>query len=108
MDLSAMMEDGIPHVPDDDRQTVRPDVRMCLIEYLVLRSMLVEGEQDAAAVTLFLGAGEELTVGEGAGAALPETVVGFQVQSVVTVELGDVFLTFAHLLASLDDNRFEP
>ncbi len=104
VDLASHLQDGLSHVPDDDGQTVRPDMRMSLIENLILCTMQVKEVQDSTDIPFLMRTGIEFPVREGAGTAFAEAVVALWVQTLVAVKGSDVFLSFGDRFATLYDN----
>ena len=76
-------------------------MRMGVEQYLVGGAVHVEYFEHLAVIAALLRPGEQLAVGECAGSALSETVVGVFVEPQITVEGGYVAFALGHLLASL-------
>ena len=87
---AARIDDRLPDVLHDARQTVGADMRMRLVEYFGRRAVEHERLQRLVIVAALLAAREELAVGEGPGPALAESVVRIGIDGTVAVDLRDV------------------
>jgi len=73
--LSTGFPDGISNSSDYSGQSVRSQVRMCLIQYCRISSVQYQQFQHAPVVAPLFGSCIELAVGKGACATLTETVI---------------------------------
>ena len=102
-DLSAAGEDIPADGLDHARQHVRADVGLGVIEHVLPGTVLIELAQhkgDAAVV----GAGVQLAVGKGAGAALAELDVVFSVQRAAGAKALDCRDAGVHVPSALEYN----
>ena len=91
-DLASGLNDRPADIADDARQAVGTDVRMGLVEDLGTGAVEYERAERLVVIAALLAACEQLSVGEGSGAALPEGVIRIGIDGPVAVDLGDVDL----------------
>ena len=92
------------HGLDYRGQTVAADMGMGVNPYHGVRAEVGEGLEDSPHIAPFVGAGVELAVGECAGSALAEAVVGVGIEAAGAGDGGYIVLAFVDVLAPLEDN----
>ena len=105
---AARIDDRLPDVLHDARQTVGADMRMRLVEYFGRRAVEHERLQRLVIVAALLAAREELAIGEGPGPALAESVVRIGIDGTVAVDLRDVALAGRNIAAALQNHGPQP
>ena len=106
--LAAAVGDRAADVAEDVGEFVGADVGVRLVEDRGVGAVVYERLQRLVVVSALLAAGEELAVGEGAGAALAEGVVRIGIDRLAAVDAGDVALAGRDVAPPFEEDRAEP
>ena len=101
MHFAAALKNGVAHVLDDAGQLVGADVRMGVHQDGGGSTVLAEDVEYLVHIAALLAAGVELAVGVGSRTTFAEAVVRLRVHGLGAADLCQVFLTLAHVLATL-------
>jgi hypothetical protein len=106
--LGAGRPEVLAHAGDHAREAVGADVRASVDEDLRRGAVAGERAQDGVDRAALAGAGVELAVREGAGAAFAVAIVALRVELAALAEAGEVVAAGSDGFASLEHERADP
>ena len=106
--LTSTFNNRIAHILYHPWQLVRADMRMGIYQNGRRSTMLAEYIEYLVHIPALLASGIQLSVRVCTGSSFTETVVRFWVYPMLSADLCQVFLTFAHILTTLHDDRTQP
>ena len=108
MDFSAQRQNFLPDGRHHPFQNVRPDVRLCLVQYLLRRAVLHKLLQDKPVLAgLVLHHGIELSVRKCTGAALAKLHIGLRIKNSFLKKMFHFLRPKLHGVSPLIKNRRE-
>ena len=105
MHLSTTLDNRIPHILNDTREFVCPNVRMGIGQYSRRSSVLTEYIQYLVYISSFLATGVKFSIRIGSCASFAKTIVRFRIYGMFSADLCQIFFPFAHIFSSFYDNR---
>ena len=109
MNFSSPCKNLLAHIPNDRTQNIRSDMRFCVIQDLLRRSVFDEGFQHGPdpSVRVFDQC-IEFSVGKCSGSSLSELNIGIRLKHSGFPEFLHILLSFFHRSSPLDQDRTHP